>query len=71
MLSFAKTFFLRIFIHSQFWVALMAVSLTSLTLFELKSDALIISLSLGLLTWGGYAYIRSFSQPTKIGRAHV
>lgn len=66
MLNFVKTLFLRIFIHSQFWVALMAVSLTSLTLFELKSDALIISLSVGLLTWGGYAYIRSFSQPTTI-----
>ncbi len=65
-----RILFSRLFIHSQFWVALMAFSLTLLTLFELKSDSFLISVSVALITWGGYAYIRSFNHSSSPNHHH-
>ncbi|MCH8545219.1 MAG: hypothetical protein LAT54_00650 [Cryomorphaceae bacterium] len=70
MLKVFTLFLSRVFIHSQFWVALMAFFLTLLTLFELKSDAFKLAISVGMLTWGGYTYIRSFSNANTLNHRH-
>lgn len=70
MRLFTLKFILLSLIHSQFLIGFMASVFTYLTMYEWGEIKLPIAISVGFITWGGYAYIRWLGTYANVNKLH-